>query len=285
MHIRATSHGETRIRMLRIVRRGDRHDPRDLTVSLRFDGDFGAAFAEGRGDALLPGEAARNLVHATAREAGGGEIETFGLAICERLLRGHPGILRVRADISEQPWNRVDAGGKAHGQAFVAASPERRTATITSNGEHIAVVSGLEGLTVMRTSGFGPARAAQADPGGRDDGLQRLLVATLTARWTYSSPDVTFGPYRQGVRAAVVETFGCHARRSVQHTLYALADVVLTSFEEIAEITLSAHERPYRPADLFAAGLENPDDLFIVRDEPVGVVEITVERDELNAGR
>lgn len=278
MHIRATSHGETRIRMLRIVRRGDRHDPRDLSVSLRFEGDFSEAFVEGRGDALLPGEAAKNLVHATAREAGGGEIETFGLALCDRLLTGHPGILRVRADISEQPWNRLDPGGKTQGQAFVAASPECRTAAITSNGQKAAVVSGIDGLTIMRTSGFAPSPAT-ADPAGRDDGLQRLLVATLSVRWTYSSADVTFGPYRQGVRAAVVETFGCHARRTVQHTLYALADVILGSFEEIAEITLSAHERPYRPADLFSAGLENPDDLFVVLDEPVGVVEITVERD------
>ena len=32
------------------------------------------------------------------------------------------------------------------------------------------------------------------------------------------------------------------------------------------------HERPYRPADLFAAGTENRDELFVVVEEPVGVV-------------
>jgi urate oxidase len=89
---------------------------------------------------------------------------------------------------------------------------------------------------------------------------------------------VTFDPYRQGVRAAIVETFGCHASRSVQHTLYAIADVVLSSYEDIRDISLSLHERPYRPADLFRAGVENPDDLFVAIEEPVGVVEVTVER-------
>jgi hypothetical protein len=34
--------------MLRIVRRGDRHDARDLTVSIRFEGDFTTAYLEGR---------------------------------------------------------------------------------------------------------------------------------------------------------------------------------------------------------------------------------------------
>lgn len=265
--------------MLRIVRRGDRHDPRDLTVSLRFEGDFAAAFVEGRGDALLPGETVKTLVHATAREAGGGEIEAFGLALCERLLANHPGVARVRADIWEQPWSRLESGGKAQGQAFVAGSPERRTTSVTSNADRIAVVSGFDQLTIMRTAGFAPSRPTGIDPGGLDDGLQRLLVATLSARWTYTSADVAFAPYRQGVRAAAVETFGLHGRRSVQHTLYALADVLLASYEEIAEVTLAAHERPYRPADLFSANMENPDDLFVVVDEPVGVVEITAERE------
>jgi urate oxidase len=267
------------MRMLRIVRRGDRHDPKDLTVSCRFEGIFTGALVAGRDDRMLPGEAVKNVVHGTARDAGGGEIESFGLALCDRFLEKYRQISRVRVEISEQPWTRLDAGGKAQGQAFLAGSPERRTATITSNGQQAAVVSGFQHLTIMRSSGFGPARRAAEDPVGRDDGLQRLLVASLSARWTYSSPDVTFGPYRQGVRAAAVETFGCHGRRSVQHALYAIADVVLASFEEIAEISLTAQERPYRPADLFSAGIENPDDLFIALDEPLGIVEVTVERD------
>ena len=277
-HITASTHGESHLRMLRIVRRGDRHDPRDLTVACRFEGDFSPAFVEGRTDVLMPGEAVKNLVHRTAREAGGGEIEPFALAVSERILAANPGITRTRVDVSEQPWQRLDVGGKAQGQAFLAASPERRTVSVTSNGRQIAVVSGIDNLTVMRSSGFGPSRRAIEDPGGRDDGLQRLLVATLSSRWTYTSADVTFGPYRQGVRAAIVETLGCDGRRSIQHTLYAIADVVLASVQEIADITLSVQERPYRPVDLFDAGLENSDDLFVVREEPLGIVEVTVER-------
>jgi urate oxidase len=276
--IGSSSVGESRLRMLRIVRRGDRHDPRDLTVSCRYEGEFAQAFVDGHADALVPGETLKNLVHAAARERGGGEIETFGLALCDRLLAAHPRVTRARVEIVEQPWTRLEVGGKAQGQAFLAGSPERRTAAVTSNGRQSAVVSGIEQLTILRSSGFGPARRSEADPSGMEDGLQPLLVATLSARWTYTSGDVTFGPYRQGIRSAIVETFGCHGRRSVPHTLHAIADVVLTSYQEIADITLSVQERPYRPVDLFSAGIENPDDLFVAREEPLGVVEVTVER-------
>jgi urate oxidase len=264
--------------MLRIMRRGDRHDPKELTVSFRFEGDFAAAFREGRTEGLVPGETLKNIVHRAAREHGAGEIEEFGIALCDRVLTGHPAITRARVEITEKCWTRLDAGGRPQGQAFVAGTPELKTATITSNGRQVAVVSGVDGLSLMRTAGFAPPPQADSE-NGTSDGLQRLLVGGLTARWTYTSPDVTFRPFRQGVRAAIIETFAWHASRSVQHTLYAIADVVLATYQEISEVTLALHERPYRPADLFALGVENPDDLFVALEEPLGIVEVTVERD------
>ncbi len=267
--------------MLRIVRRGDRHDPRELTVSFRFEGDFAAAFLEGRTDGLPPGEALKNLVHRTAKENGAFEIEQLGMALCEQVLQNHPPVTKVRVEITEETWSRLDAGGKAQGQAFMAGSPEQKTAVVTSNGTQVAVVSGVDRLSLMRTAGFAPASAKIVED-GRTDGLQRLLVGALSARWTYTSTGVTFRPYRAGVRAAIIDTFAWHASLSVQHTLFAIADVVLASYQEIAEVTLALHERPYRPADLFSAGLERPDnldDLFIALDDPLGVVEVTVERD------
>jgi urate oxidase len=264
--------------MLRVVHRGDRHDPKDLTVCCRFEGDFGRAFRDGHAEGLVPGETLKNLVYASARQHGSGEIEPLALAICDRILGGYPRVTRVRVEVSEQPWGRLEVGGKAQGQAFVATAPERRTTAVTNNGKQVAVVSGIDQLTVMRTAGFGPRRPTEEDASGAQDGLQRLLIASVSASWTYSTPDVTFGAYRQGIRTAIVETFAAHASRSVQHTLYSIADVVLGSYEEISQITVAMHERPYRPADLFSAGMENPDDLFVAIEEPVGEVEVTVER-------
>jgi len=277
--IGSSSHGESRLRMLRIVRHGDRHDPRELTVSFRFEGDFAAAFRDGRADTLLPGEALKNLTHRAVREHGSGEIEDLGLALCQRALAAHPRISRARVEIIEESWSRLEAGSKAQGQAFMAGTPERKTAVVTSNGRQVAVVSGIDQLSLMRTAGFAPGPREDADD-GRTDGLQRLLVGALSVRWSYLSGDVTFRSYRQGVRAALIETFAWHASQSVQHMLYAIADVVLANYQEISEITLTLHERPYRPADLFRVDVENPDDLFVTAEEPLGVVEVTVERDD-----
>jgi urate oxidase len=279
-HIGGSAHGESRVRMLRLVRRGDRHDPRDLTVSLRFEGDFSGAFREGRPAGVIPGEALKNLVHTSARQHATGEIEAFGLELCRQLLETHPQITKVRAEVSEQPWLRMEVGGKAQGQAFLLGGPEQRGAAITSNGTQVAVVSSIDNLTVMRTSGFIRSRPRPAVEAAGDEGLAPLVVGALTIRWTYSTPDVTFGAYRQGVRGVVVETMALHASRSVQYTLYAIGDVLLASYPEISVVSLAMHERPYRPVDLFHANVENPDELFVAVEESVGVVEVTLERED-----
>ncbi len=266
--------------MLRIVRRGDRHDPRDLTVSVRFEGDFAPAFLEGRSDGLIPGETLKRFVHQVAREHAGGEIEVLGLALCRRVLDTHRHLTRVRVDVAEQPWMRLDVAGKAQGQSFVLGGPEQRTAAVTSNGAQTAVVSGIDQLTLMRTSGFRPRGAGvPPDDDGTEDAVQSLLVGSLSARWAYSNPEVTFGPYRRGVRAAVADTFAMHASRSVQYTLYAIADVLLATYEEILDLTLTFEERAYRPADPFHPPIEHADELFAAAEEPRGIVEVTVERD------
>jgi urate oxidase len=277
--LQSSSYGISRVRLLRIFRRGDRDDPKDLTIALRFDGDFDAAFRDGDADGILPSEAVHNLVRAAACEVDSANVEDLALLVSARVLERHPAIGRVRVDIVEQPWTRLDVGGKPQGQAFTPAGVERRTTAVTSNGQRTAVLSGLENLVIMRTSGFAPPRRAIDADQGRSDGLQPLLVVTLSARWTYRTPDVAFASYRQGARAAIVETVARHAARSLHHTLYAVGDVLLATYQEIADVTLGAEERPYRPADLFAAGIVNPDVVFTARDEPLATVEVTVTRD------
>ncbi|HTL43871.1 MAG TPA: hypothetical protein VL262_05985, partial [Vicinamibacterales bacterium] len=69
-HVHSTTYGETRLRLLRVLHRGDRHDPKDVTVSVRLEG----------GDAL-PLEPLKNVVYRVARTPNFPEIETFALAV------------------------------------------------------------------------------------------------------------------------------------------------------------------------------------------------------------
>jgi urate oxidase len=270
VNVHSSSYGESRLRMLRVIRRGDRHDPRDLTIALRIEGSL---------DAMIPGEAVKNLVHRIVHEQDHAvaAIESLGVALCDQILRRHPSVGLARIDLTEQPWVRLEAGGRQQPQAFTPAGGERRTASISGNGTRVAVSAGLENLVLLRTSGFAPTERGKASDEPTDDGVQRLFIATLAARWAYASGDVAFVPYRAGVRQAIVETFAWHKGPSVQTTLSGIAEVVLASYQEISQITLWVQERPYRPVDLLELAIDG-DALFVAHDEPVGLVEITVDR-------
>ena len=256
--------------MLRVLRRGDRHDPKDLTISLRFEGPL---------ETMVPGEALKNLVHRVVREQehAAAAIESLALAICAQVLERHPGVGLARVEISEQPWARLEAGGKLQGQAFTPAGLERLTAVVTGNGTRASVSAGLENMVLLRSSGFAPTVRGKTTEEPREDGLQRLFVATLAARWVYTSGEIAFGPYRAGIRRAIVEAFAWHKGPTIRSTLETIADVVLASYQEIAQVTLTVEERPYRPVDLLELAVDG-DSLFVAHEEPVGTLEITVDR-------
>ncbi len=270
MTIESAGYGESRLRMLRVIARGDRHDPRDLTIGLRF---------EGRLDAMVPGEAVKNVVHRVVREhdQAASAIETLGIAICDAILRAYGSIGLARVELVEQPWARVDVGGRAQGQAFVPAGVERRTAVVSGNGTKTAVQAGVENLILLRTGGFKPTGRGRAADDPSADGLQRVYLATLGARWAYTAGDIAFPPYRAGVRQAIIETFAWHKGPTALDTLRAMADVILASYQEIGQVSLTLQERPYRPVDLLELAID-ADALFVAHDEPVGVLEISVER-------
>ena len=269
-HRQSGSYGESRLRMLRVLRRGDRHDPKDLTVALRLEGDDAG---------VIPGEAIKNLVHRVARDEDHPGIETLALSMSARILAAHRGVRLARVEVAEQPWTRLEAGGKPQAQAFTPGGVERRLVTVTSNGERTSIVAGLENLVLLRTSGFvsSERHGPQEEPAA--DGVQRLFIASLSARWTYTSGEIAFAASRQGVRAAIVDTFAWHRGRTAHDTLAAIADVVLASYQEIADVTLTLEERPYRPVDLLELSV-NGDALFVAHDEPIGIVEITVVRED-----
>ena len=108
--------------MLRIVRRGDRHDPRDLTVSFRFEGEFSSAFTDGEAEGLLPGETVKNMVHAAVRAARRAATGEAGAGARPGGLRAAAANHAGRVEVAEQPWQRLEAGGKAQAQTFFAAA-------------------------------------------------------------------------------------------------------------------------------------------------------------------
>jgi urate oxidase len=273
------NYGKQAVRLVTVRRGEERHELKDVTVAVRFEGDFAAAYAAGDNQGVFPTDTMKNTVYALAAEHPFNDIEDFGLALTDHFLQASPRASAVRVDLTEHLWEPIEIGRSPHPHphAFRKAGSEQRTAMVTRDREGARILAGLSDLVVMKTA----KSAFEGFPRDRYTTLKetsdRLLATAVQATWRYSRPYVAFGRLWREVRRLLLETFANHDSLSVQHTLYAMGEAVLETLE-IEEIHLSMPNRHHIPVDLAPFELENRNEIFVATSEPYGLIEGTLRR-------
>lgn len=276
-------YGESRIRLLRRMHRGDLHELKDLTIAVLLEGDFEAAHSRGENRAILPADTIKNTVCVLSRQYPAEAIEEFAFHLAEHFLTYNPQVTLADVHISERPWSRITIGEKGHSSAFLAAAGDKRVAHLTARREKIILQSGLEDLQLMKTAGFSFSGFLHDPYTSLPENHQRILSASLTANWTYElpEPEMPFSTMWHGVRKTLLETFAAHESKSLQHMLHALARVVLENFEAIAEIHLRILDNDCPAVDLTPFGMENDSELFAPLEGSQGVASVSLRRSQI----
>ncbi len=102
-----SAYGKSGVRLVRVTRRGDRHDVRDLTLAIRFEGDYDASYVDGDNSDVLPTDTMKNTVYALAARGPCEEPESFALSLAEHFLERNPRLQRVTIDVLEHIWRRI----------------------------------------------------------------------------------------------------------------------------------------------------------------------------------
>ena len=84
------------------------------------------------------------------------------------------------------------------------------------------------------------------------------------------------------MRSTLLDAFAMHDSLSVQHTLYAMGEVVLDSIDLVERITLEMPNRHHLPIDLTRFGMENRNEIFVATEEPHGLIKATLTRPTLS---
>jgi urate oxidase len=275
-------YGKSAVRLVAVARGGDRHELADLTVDVRFTGDYEAAHRDGDNARVYPTDSMKNSVYLVARREGVGEIETFAQALARHFLARRPAPAGVEVTIGARPWNRIEIGGRPHPHAFVAGASERRTARVEADAAGERVAAGVEELVLLKTTGSGFAGFPRDETTTLAETDERILATAVEADWRYSAgaaDAASWGTLWRSVRRALVETFAEQDSRSVQHTLHALGERVLDDVAEVEQIRLRLPNRHHLRIDLEPFGLDNPNLVFVATAEPYGVIEATLGRD------
>jgi urate oxidase len=187
-------------------------------------------------------------------------------------------VSKATVDVWESPWSRISVGGKPHGSAFVRAGSDRRTAEVSGTRETTAVRAGVADLVVLKSSHSGFEGYRNDIFTTLKETSDRIFATAIQANWLYSRAGLAYGTVWQGIRRTILETFAEHESRSVQHTMYAMGEAVLASFDDVSEIHFSLPNKHHIPVDLGPFGLRNTNEIFLPTVEPYGLIEATFRR-------
>lgn len=274
----ANRYGKAEVRLVRVRRDTERHEITDLEVAVALAGDLADTHLSGDNAKVLPTDSQKNTVYAFARD-GIGEIEAFGLRLARHFVASQPSIHRARVDIREYGWERLHVDGESAPHSFARTGREVRTASVTYDGEHAFVVSGLCDLVLMNTTdsefwGYLKDRYTTLP-----ETTDRILATAVDARWRHADTETAWGKSYQECRRHLIEAFvGTHSR-SLQQTLHAMGHRVLANRPEIAEVRLALPNKHHFLVDLSPFGLDNPGEVFHAADRPYGLIEGTVTRE------
>ena len=272
-------YGKSRVRLARVKRHADRHDFREWTLEIVVEGDFESCFTEGDNRKILPTDTMKNTVYSLARDSSAETIEDFAKELAGFFLKRNPQVCRGQIRIKEKNWEHLLVNGMSHPTTFVQSSTECQTADVTASRDGgIAVRSGLENLTVLKTAGSEFVGFVKDSLTTLPEATDRLFGTRASIRWSYASGDLPFATLRSSIRNTLLSVFAGHVSKSVQHTLYAMGHAVLECVPEVEDIRLTLPNIHCLLVDLSRFGQDNPNEIFVPIDEPHGSIEARLRR-------
>jgi urate oxidase len=272
-------YGKSRVRLVRVNRQAAIHEFEEWSVEVLVRGDFRTCFADGDNTNILPTDTMKNTVYFLARKSSASCVEEFAEELIEYFITHNPQVSAAEVTIEEKSWQHLNVAGKPHPTTFSQTGNEvQTTRIIRKRAEDWQIESGLSGLILMKTAGSAFEGYVQDPLTTLPETSDRLFGTSLRATWTYLSQTVPFASARKSIRESLLATFASHQSKSVQHTLYAMAESALAAAPQISEITLAMPNKHCLLVDLSRFGQDNPNHIFIPIDEPHGTIEARVCR-------
>lgn len=278
----ANQFGKAENHLVRVTKNGNRHSIEDLTVVSQLHGDFESAYYDGNNEHVVPTDTQKNTIFAFAKE-GVGSPEDFLLRLGKHYVDDFAWVTGGRWAARQVSWDRIAVDGVEHDHSFYrgGSGGETRTSVVKLEGEKAYVISGLQDLSVLKTteSGF------EGFPVDQYTTLQetkdRILATSVTARWLFNTTDVDFNASYESVKKILLETFTDHYSRALQETQYLMGKAVLEAHPEIDEIKFSMPNLHHFNVDLSYCGIENDNEVFWAAHSPYGLIEGTLRRESL----
>ncbi len=272
-------YGKSHVRLMKVTRHDHGHDLREWTVQVLLRGDFETAHLRGDNSKILPTDTMKNTVYSIARNSKATTMEDYAKELADFLLARNPQVASASVRVESTLWKRLIVDGGPHPSTFMRGSGELQTASVErAQGAAFHVLSGLENLVLLKTANSGFEGYIKDSLTTLPETKDRLFGTAVSAEWRYTTADLDFDVVRKKLRETMLRTFANHDSKSVQQTLYAMAESALEAVAEIDEIEITMPNKHCLLVDLSRFGQDNPNEIFVPTDEPHGYIEARVRR-------
>ncbi len=272
-------YGKSRVRLMKVTRHPHGNDLREWTVQVLLRGDFETAHLDGDNSKILPTDTMKNTVYSLARSSKATSMEEFAKELADFLLGRNPQVESAAIDIESTLWKRLTVDGEPHPSAFMRGSNELQTTSVErAQSGTFHILSGLDNLVLLKTANSGFEGYIKDSLTTLPETKDRLFGTAVSAEWRYTSAGIDFDAVRVTLRETLLRAFANHDSKSVQQTLYAMAESALEEVAEIDEIEITMPNKHCLLVDLSRFGQDNPNEIFVPTDEPHGYIEARVRR-------
>ena len=278
--LRENRYGKTGVRLMKVRREGAMHHVAEWTVRVLLEGEFTDVYLHGDNTDVLTTDTVKNTVYARAKVSQARSMEAFAVELAAFLLERNTRVDAAEIHIDSALWKRLTIDGAAHPHAFMKGSSERATATLKATREGSTLRCGIEEMVVLKTAQSGFVGFKRDELTTLPETTDRLLGTAVAASWMYTATpdDAASMALRKHVRDSLLRTFALHESKSVQQTLFAMAEGAVNAVSEVTEMTLTMPNRHNLPVDLQRFGLTNANEIFVPIDDPSGYIEARVTR-------
>jgi urate oxidase len=279
MELTENRYGKSRVRLMKVTRHPHGNELREWTVQVLLKGDFDSAHLDGDNSNILATDTMKNTVYSVARNSKATSMEVYAMELADFLLSRNPQVSSAAIRIEAAMWKRLIVDGAQHPTAFMHGSEELQTTHVErAQGGSFRILSGFDNLVILKTANSGFEGYIKDSLTTLKETNDRVFGTAVRAEWHYTTLDLEFDSVRSTLRETMLRTFANHESKSVQQTLYAMAESALTAVLAVSEIELAMPNKHCLLVDLSRFGQDNPNEIFVPTDEPHGYIEARIRR-------
>uniref|UniRef100_A0A7S2NPF3 Uricase n=1 Tax=Cyanoptyche gloeocystis TaxID=77922 RepID=A0A7S2NPF3_9EUKA len=286
VQIVSNAYGKSRVRLVRVFKKADRHEMIDMTFEIQLQGDFDEAYLSSSNRTVLPTDTMKNTVYAIAKTYVDDQPELLGMRLARHFVSTVAPVKAANISVVQHSWHRLIVKGEPHAHAFSReGSGSKRTAQIRlCKQSGWTVHGGIEDLLLLKTTMSGFEDYIRDPYTTLKETKDRILGTNMKAVWKYQNPEaIEYASVFPAIRDALIEAFAGPAHSgvyspSVQFTLYQMASRVLQRVPQVAEVSLRMPNLHCNLVSLAPFGMDNPNEVFVPIDEPHGTIQATLTR-------